>query len=1014
MQRMTKPNLNNAQAESLVQTLYHRSGKAILLPGEWDANFHIATDNGDFVLKVMHAEQETAVIDLQIQTLNHLAQQLPDIQLPRVVPLPNGDRMRAVEIDGRSHLIWLLTYIPGHLYAHTKPQSSELLYSFGQLLGQIDAASQTFTHPAADRDLKWDLAKAGWIRPYLSTITNPEQREMVTHILDRFETAVLPKLITLRQSVIHNDANDYNVLVSEPLPTPRQVVSLIDFGDMMRSQTINNLAIATAYAILGQEDPLAAAAEMVRGYHSRFMLTEQEVELLFNLVCTRLSVSVVNSSIRQQEEPDDPYIIISQQPAWDALEKLQQLHPCLAHYTFRAACGWEAVPFKTAVTQYLKRIHPAPLLDYDLQKEPIPILDLSVGSLWLGANPKAMQTPNLTKAIDDLLQETGSAVAAGGYGEARLLYANALFSDGAHPTDPRRTIHLGIDFWTAAGTAVYAPLDGIVHTVANNDSPLDYGPLLILEHETEEGRPFYTLYGHLSNSVLTTRQMGERVTKGEKIAEIGASPTNGNWPPHLHFQLILDLLEMGRDFPGVAFASQRDVWLSLSPDPNLICRIPAERFPEKRPSYTQSLNQRQQRLGGNLSLSYNKPLKIVRGWMQYLYDEDGRAYLDMYNNVPHVGHSHPRVVEAVQKQIGLLNTNTRYLHDNILQYAERLTSLLPDPLSVCYFVNSGSEANELALRLARTHTNQHDMIVMESAYHGHTSGLIDISPYKFATAGGRGPKPWIHQVPIPDDYRGEFKRDDPQAGQKYAQQVVEKIEWLKENGRKFAAFICETLPSVGGQIVLPPGYLEGVYSAVRQAGGVCIADEVQVGFGRLGTHFWGFEMQNVVPDIVVFGKPIGNGFPLAAVVTTPEIATSFDNGMEFFSTFGGNPVACAAGTAVLDVVQDENLQAHALTVGNYLLDGLRDLAQQYPIIGDVRGSGLFLGIELVKDHQMLEPATDETRILVNRLRDHGILTGTEGPFYNVVKIRPPMPFTHADAEHFLTTFAQILGEDVMK
>src|SRR5262249_15585142 len=283
----------------------------------------------------------------------------------------------------------------------------------------------------------------------------------------------------------------------------------------------------------------------------------------------------------------------------------------------------------------------------------------------------------------------------------------------------------------------------------------------------------------------------------------------------------------------------------------------------------------------------------------------GRAYLDVYNNVPLVGHSHPRVVRAIQEQVALLNTNTRYLHDNILRYAERLTKLLPEPLRVCYFVNSGSEANELALRLARTHTGREDVIVLEDAYHGHTTSLTACSPYKFNGPGGKGKPNWVRVAPLPDDYRGPYRRNDPDAGKKYARDAGELL--IKEDGHAVAAYLAESLPSAAGQIVFPPGYLAEVYRQIRAAGAICIADEVQVGFGRLGRHFWGFETQQVVPDIVVLGKPIGNGFPLAAVVTTRTIARSFDNGMEFFSTFGGNPVSCAAGLAVLDVLQAENL-----------------------------------------------------------------------------------------------------------
>lgn len=397
---------------------------------------------------------------------------------------------------------------------------------------------------------------------------------------------------------------------------------------------------------------------------------------------------------------------------------------------------------------------------------------------------------------------------------------------------------------------------------------------------------------------------------------------------------------------------------------------------------------RKRLLGRNLSIAYDVPLKIVRGSMQYLYDEEGRQYLDGYNNVAHVGHCHPKVVEAGLRQMQALNTNTRYLHDTILNYAERLTSTLPDPLNVCYFVNSGSEANELAVRLARAHTNARDMIVLDHAYHGNTTTLIDLSPYKHDGPGGNGPPSWVHKVPLPR------MADD-------AQNVVEVIGTTQ----KLCGFIAESMPSVAGQIVLPQGYLNRVYDAVRAAGGVCIADEVQTGYGRIGTHFWAFESYGVVPDIVVLGKPIGNGHPIGAVITTPAIAGSFDNGMEFFSTFGGNTVSCAIGLAVLEVVQDENLQAHALAVGTHLLNGLRELQKHHDLIADVRGSGLFIGVELIKDDA---PATEEAHRIVNAMRNNAVLIGTDGPSHNVLKIRPPMPFTMNDADHLLTTLQKAL------
>jgi 4-aminobutyrate aminotransferase-like enzyme len=562
-----------------------------------------------------------------------------------------------------------------------------------------------------------------------------------------------------------------------------------------------------------------------------------------------------------------------------------------------------------------------------------------------------------------------------------------------------------MDLFVEPGSSLRAPVDGVVHTVANNSAPLDYGPLVILRHETSDGEEFFTLYGHLSKDSLAGLEAGQRVARGQRFARVGAEHENGGWAPHVHFQIILDLLELGADFPGVAYASQRSVWTSLS------LGIPAGRFPAKEPEFLETLAARRALLGKNLSISYQRPLKIVRGWMQYLYDDTARAYLDVYNNVPLVGHSHPRVVQAAQAQLALLNTNTRYLHDNVNRYAERLTRLLPDPLRVCFFVNSGSEANELALRLARAHTGREDIIVLEHAYHGHTNTLIDISPYKFDGPGGGGKRPWVHVAPLADDYRGPYRRDDKQAGAKYARHVAEILARTRAEGHCVGAYMAETLPSVGGQIVFPPDYLAEVYRHVRGAGAVCVADEVQVGFGRLGTHFWGFETQGVVPDIVVLGKPIGNAFPLAAVITTPEIAGSFDNGMEFFSTFGGNPVACAAGLAVLDVLEEKHLQQHALRVGAHLIEGLKSLQARHALIGDVRGSGLFLGIDLVLDRETREAAPSQASYVVNRLRDCGILAGTDGPHHNFVKLRPPLVFSQADADLFVKTMDAVLQED---
>jgi 4-aminobutyrate aminotransferase-like enzyme len=492
---------------------------------------------------------------------------------------------------------------------------------------------------------------------------------------------------------------------------------------------------------------------------------------------------------------------------------------------------------------------------------------------------------------------------------------------------------------------------------------------------------------------------------------MGDIPVNGGWPPHVHFQIVGDLLGREGEFPGVAPSSQREVWLSLCPDPNLLLGIRANCFPPPPLPKSAILSSREEHLGPSLSISYQKPLEIVRGWRQYLYDENGRAYLDVVNNVCHVGHSHPHVVKALTRQAAVLNTNTRYLHPNIVRYAERLLATLPEPLEVCFFVCSGSEANELALRLARTYTGVNDMIVVDGAYHGNTAALIDISPYKHDGPGGSGAPSHVHTVLMPDPYRGKYKGYGLKSGAHYARYVQDAVVGVKEQGRGVAAFICESLLGCGGQIVLPDGYLQAAFRHVRAAGAVCIADEVQIGFGRIGTHFWGFESQGVVPDIVTMGKPMGNGHPLAAVITTRAIADAFANGMEYFNTFGGNPVSCAVGSAVLDVIEEEGLQENALRTGARLLEGLVGLMDRHPLIGDVRGLGLFIGIELVRDRQTLEPAAAEATYIVERMKEHGILLSIDGPLHNVLKLKPPIVFNEENADFLISTLDIILAED---
>ena len=412
-------------------------------------------------------------------------------------------------------------------------------------------------------------------------------------------------------------------------------------------------------------------------------------------------------------------------------------------------------------------------------------------------------------------------------------------------------------------------------------------------------------------------------------------------------------------------------------------------------------------LSSSLSLSYKEPLHIIKGSGQYLYDVNGKKFLDAINNIQHVGHCHPKVLKASSDQLSRLNTNTRYLNDIIVEYAKSLSNKLPNKLDICFFTNSGSESNDLALRMARKITQSKETIVLDGAYHGHLSSLIEISPYKYNGPGGDGAPKFVHAIPMPNSYSGKYRGED--SGEKYINEVDVIIKKIRESGKKISAFIFESIMGCGGQLIHPKGFLKESIKKIKDAGGIIIADEVQIGFGRIGESFWGFESEDLIPDIVTMGKSMGNGHPLSALVTTRDISEQFNNGMEYFNSFGGNPVSCAIGHSVLNIIENEELQKNANDVGQYLKSMLNGLKEKFDLIGDVRGKGLFLGLELVRDIESLEPAYKEAKYIVNTMKEMGILISVDGPNNNVLKIKPPMIFNRDDALFLIESLDTVLS-----
>ncbi|MCA3561907.1 MAG: aminotransferase class III-fold pyridoxal phosphate-dependent enzyme [Aestuariivirga sp.] len=999
-----KPAFSPEEARHLLARDYGIDGTLKDLVSERDQNFLVDSPAGKFVLKIANALEDHAFLALQNAAMKHVAQADPTLGLQRVIAANSGDGIVRWENGTSRHAVRLLSYLPGELYSAAGSLPA-LLASLGAFMGRLSRALKGFSRPAAFRPgFLWNLDEAMAVKPWLPDIV-AERRGLVARIFARYESRVLPRLPLLRGAVLHQDANDNNIVVDASTCT---VTGLIDFGDMTHGRQINELAVTLAYALLDVEDVYKSAAPLISAYAQQFPIEAEEADILFDLLAARLAMSVCISSHRAKDFPDNGYLLVSQAPAFRLLDRLDKTNPnFLAAFT-RQAAGLAPVPASSAVVQWLASpdCRPHPIFDIDLDRSGRILLELQEGAPGM---EHASDAEAYWSWIESRFRAENAQFAIGLYGEVRNVYKGEQFASAASPE--WRAQHLGQDIFIAAGTPLYAPLPGKVLSVADNALPYDYGPTVILEHRAGETGPvFWTLYGHLSRETLGMVKAGQEIAAGQQIATIGDRTVNGGWAPHLHFQIITDRLGQSGEFPGVGQPSLWPIWRAISPDPNLILRLAPESFSRDATPPEVLLKRRQQVLGPSLSINYRKKLKIVRGRGAYLYDHTGRAFLDGVNNICHVGHSHPHVVDALARQAAILNTNTRYLHDTILDYAERLGSYFPRPLSVVYFVCSGSEANELALRMARTVTGRRATITLDWGYHGNTNGLIDVSPYKFNRKGGRGKPDYVEIAELADPYRGRVKGTGENSGIAYAASVAEKVELIRaKTGQGPAAFIAEAISGCGGQVFFPQAYLRTAAEHVRKAGGLVIVDEVQTGFGRVGNHMWAHGPQGVVPDIVTLGKPIGNGHPMAAVVTTPEIAKAFANGMEFFSSFGGNPVSAAAGMAVLDVLEQEGLQQKARITGDHLKARFHALAERYPLIGDVRGEGLFLGVELVQDRETLEPATDKANLIANDMRNHGVLISTDGPFDNVLKIKPPMAFGLAEADIMADALDAALG-----
>ncbi len=948
------PVLETAEAARIAAQLWGRHVDEVRdLGSHQDRNFLVIGDRARHVLKVANTAIAAQALDAQNAAMLALA------DLPVRTPAPqtsvHGRLREVVALAGHEHSVRLLTYVPGTPMTTAGYLAPVSARAFGALAGQVSAALAGFSHPGAATATQWDVRRAPAVVAALVDTLEPDLAARV-RALSSEAGAVLAELAEeLPEQVIHGDITDFNV-VADPGTDARLVpAGIIDFGDLTRTWRAAEAAV-TVCALLVKDlrAPLRMAGDVLAGFLTAQPLTADEVEAIWPMVAARACAGLVSTTAQLQREPQNAYLHENLAVDRAVFEAVAALPLPLGTLAMRRAAG---LPAPAPVV--------LPLAEPMLATVPGAELDLTCTSPLLDEGTWA-DPARLRAAL-------AGADARGGvipYGQAHphRAQANSLVEPA--------TVHLGVDVLLPRGTTVRAPWSGHV-------GPGDPGTSRLI------GTGGWDL---VLGGAAALLPLGSTVAPGAALAEVTTS-RDPALPDHLHVQVVRTWLAA----PTHAPASLAELWAQLSPDPSVLLGLrPAP--PAEDPAAL--LARRGSVLASVQEHYYADPPRIERGWRHHLIDTTGRVHLDGINNVTVLGHSHPAVADAVDRALRTLNTNSRFHYAAQVEFAEMLLATMPDELDRVFLLATGSETVDLALRLARVHTSARDTIALRTAYHGWTTAADEVSSALMDNPRALGTRPgWIHLAEPPNLYRGPHR--GPDAGRLYAEDVRRILADLAGSARRPAAFICETLNGNAGGIELPDGYLAEVYAAVRAAGGVVIADEVQVGYGRLGSHFWGFQMHGVVPDIVCLAKATGNGYPVSAVVCTREIAESFAAEGSLFASMGGTPAGSAAAIATLRTILDEDLMGNAARMGARLRTGLEALVARHPMAGAVHGRGLYLGLELVTDPESRAPATEATDALCDRLLDLGVVMAATGDHMNVLKIKPPLCIDAAGVDFLL-------------
>ncbi|MFV3315774.1 aminotransferase [Pseudomonas parafulva] len=953
---LPRPEVSEVQASHALQAYYGLHGALVPLGSQQDVNFRLDSEQGRFVFKLCHGSYAQVELEAQHAALAYLQGQ--GLPVPAVRAALSGEGLLALEIGGQALRCRVLEYIDGQPLTRLKHMPDRLMAELGTLCAQLGKALAGFEHPGLERTLQWDPRHAEELIEHLLPVIKDEaRRERVEGVASQARARLQPLVGQLPTQAVHLDITDDNVVWALDEHRQWQAQGVIDFGDLSHTWRIADLSVTCAALLHHAEGDPLRILPVVAAYQAVNPLSEAELRALWPLVLNRSAVLVLSSEQQLTVDPDNQYTRDNIAHEWEIFDTATAVPAALMEAAILQAAGF------------------APdTLDLGDCAALLPSLaGQTVGRLDLGVLSPHCEAGNWQQAgFDQHLLLAQPAPATTLHGQYRL--SQTHFD---RPDEPA-TCALGVELNLPGGTVLHAPQTGIWLSTGDGRGCLSTAG-----------------WGLWLSGLEQAPEDGESVRKGQLL---------GSTCGFLSVQLCLD--------PNIAppfFAkpSQAQAWLALCPSPTALLGFDCDAEPLVDAQAL--LARRDASFARSQKHYYAQPPHIERGWRNYLIDMQGRSYLDMLNNVAVLGHGHPRMVAESARQWSLVNTNSRFHYAAVAEFSERLLELAPEGFDRVFLVNSGTEANDLAIRLAWAYSGGRDLLSVLEAYHGWSVATDAISTSIADNPQALETRPdWVHPVEAPNTFRGRYRGAD--SASDYLRDVDAKLADLDARGRQLAGMICEPVYGNAGGISLPQGYLREAYAKVRARGGVCIADEVQVGYGRLGEYFWGFEEQGVVPDIITMAKGMGNGQPLGAVITRREIAEALEAEGYFFSSAGGSPVSCRIGMAVLDVMRDEGLWDNARDVGRHFKARLQALVDKHPLAGAAHGSGFYLGLELVRDRQTLEPATEETMVLCDRLRDLGIFMQPTGDYLNILKIKPPMCTTRQSVDYFVDCVDRVLAE----